>query len=63
MFKHVRCMVITRERFSAYSENWFIQAQDIREVNEILTPLTLSKVSKPEAFVRHENKYTQSLMQ
>lgn len=63
MVRHVRRMVIIRETFSAYSENWFISAQDMRggvQVNEILTPLTFSEVSRPDAYSRRENKHTQT---
>lgn len=29
-------------------------------MNEILTPLTFSEVSRPEAYSRHENEHTQT---
>lgn len=64
MVRRVRCMVIIRETFSADSENWFISAQGMRggvQVKERLTPLTLSEVSRPDAFSRHENTNTHEL--
>lgn len=30
MDRHVRCVIITRETFSAYSENWFISGYERR---------------------------------
>lgn len=59
MVRHVRCvgkhLVLTVKTGLSWSRIW----QGV-QVDEILTPLTFSDVSRPEAYSRHENEHTQT---